>query len=87
VVVSASVWVLRITDPDIPRPFRAPWIPFVSTMGILVNGGLMFWLGKDNWIRLLAWLVVGLVIYIGYSRRHSALGKARAEQAAETAVG
>lgn len=86
VIVCASVWVLRITDPEIPRPFRAPWIPFVSTMGILVNGGLMFWLGKDNWIRLIAWLAVGLVIYIGYGRRHSAMGRrARAEQTAESA--
>ena len=42
VVVSAAVWILRITNPDAPRPFRAPWVPFVSTMGILVNGGMMF---------------------------------------------
>ena len=42
VVVSAAVWILRITDPDAPRPFRAPWVPFVSTMGVLVNGGMMF---------------------------------------------
>lgn len=85
VVVCASVWVLRITDPDLHRPFRAPWLPFVSSMGILVNGGLMFWLGMDNWIRLLAWLAVGLVIYLGYSRGHSKLGKSRAEAAVEAA--
>lgn len=75
VIVSASVWILRITDPDLPRTFRAPFVPFVSTMGVLVNGGLMFWLGLDNWIRLLAWLVVGLFIYFGYSRRHSILNR------------
>ena len=78
VIVSASVWILRVTDPDLPRAFRAPFVPFVSTMGVLVNGGLMFWLGRDNWIRLLAWLALGLIIYFGYSRRHSALGR-RAE--------
>ncbi len=55
------------------RPFRAPWVPFVSTMGILVNGGMMFSLGPENWIRLLVWLVLGLLIYFGYSRHHSAL--------------
>lgn len=75
VIVSASVWLLRISDPDIPRSFRTPFVPFVSTMGVLVNGGLMFWLGRDNWIRLLVWLAIGLVIYFGYSRRHSILGR------------
>ncbi len=73
VVVSAAVWILRITDPDAPRPFRAPWVPLVSTMGILVNGGMMFSLGPENWLRLFVWLVLGLLIYFGYSRHHSAL--------------
>ena len=48
VIVSAAVWILRITDPATPRPFRAPWVPFVSTMGILVNGGMMFFLGPGE---------------------------------------
>ena len=39
VVVSAAVWILRVTDPDDDRPFRAPMVPLVSTLGILVNGG------------------------------------------------
>jgi APA family basic amino acid/polyamine antiporter len=42
-------------------------------MGVLVNGGLMFSLGHDNWIRLFVWLVIGLVIYVAYSRHHSVL--------------
>jgi basic amino acid/polyamine antiporter, APA family len=75
VVVSAAVWILRITDPGAQRPFRAPWVPFVSTMGILVNGGMMFSLGLENWIRLLAWLALGLLIYFGYSRHHSLLAR------------
>ena len=73
VIVSAAVWILRITDPATPRPFRAPWVPFVSTMGILVNGYMMFSLGPENWMRLLVWLVLGLLIYFGYSRHHSVL--------------
>jgi APA family basic amino acid/polyamine antiporter len=80
VVVSAAVWVLRITDPNAPRPFRTPMMPVVCTMGIVVNGGMMFSLGPDNWIRLVVWLVLGLLIYFGYSRRHSLL---RAEGSAE----
>jgi basic amino acid/polyamine antiporter, APA family len=73
VIVSAAVWILRVTDPCAERPFRAPWLPFVSTMGILVNGGMMFSLGLENWMRLLIWLVFGLLIYFGYSRHHSML--------------
>ncbi len=75
VIVSAAVWILRITNPEAPRPFRAPWVPFVATMGILVNGGMMFSLGPENWLRLLVWLVIGLVIYFGYGRRRSALAR------------
>ncbi|MGC8641237.1 MAG: amino acid permease, partial [Isosphaeraceae bacterium] len=73
VIVSSAVWILRITDPDIPRPFRVRFVPLVSILGVLVNGGLMFSLGRDNWIRLLLWLVVGLTIYLGYGRHHSVL--------------
>jgi APA family basic amino acid/polyamine antiporter len=75
VIVSAAVWILRISDPAIPRPFRTPFAPFVSIMGVLVNGGLMLSLGHDNWIRLVAWLIVGMLIYLGYSRHHSVLGR------------
>ena len=75
VIVSAAVWILRITDPAVPRPFRTPFAPFVSIMGVLVNGALMFSLGHDNWIRLVAWLILGMLIYLGYSRHHSVLGK------------
>ena len=73
IVVSVAVWMLRITDPEMPRPFRAPMVPVVATLSILVNGYMMFHLGPENWLRLLIWLVLGLLIYFGYSRRHSAL--------------
>jgi basic amino acid/polyamine antiporter, APA family len=79
IIVSAAVWILRFSDPTTPRPFRAPWIPFVSTMGVLVNGFMMFYLGSENWIRLGIWLVLGLLIYFGYSRRHSLLRRGTAE--------
>jgi APA family basic amino acid/polyamine antiporter len=88
VLVSAAVWILRVTDPETPRPFRAPWVALVSTMGVLVNAYMMFSLGRENWIRLLVWLVLGLFIYFGYSHRHSALRRragAREEAGAKTA--
>ena len=74
-VVSAAVWILRWTSPEVRRPFRAPALPLVAALGILINGGLMFSLGRDNWIRLFVWLVLGLVIYFGYSRYHTKLGR------------
>jgi APA family basic amino acid/polyamine antiporter len=81
IIVCGAVWLLRISDPDTPRPFRAPWIPVVSTMGVLVNGYMMFKLGTENWIRLGIWLVLGLLIYFGYSRRHSLLRGGASEMA------
>jgi basic amino acid/polyamine antiporter, APA family len=73
VIVSAAVWMLRVSDPDAVRPFRAPLVPLVSSMGILVNGGMMLFLGPENWTRLFVWLLIGLFIYFGYSRHHSVL--------------
>jgi APA family basic amino acid/polyamine antiporter len=73
IIVSAAVWILRHTDPETPRPFRAPLVPVVSTLGILVNGYMMHSLGPENWLRLFIWMILGLLIYFGYSRRHSVL--------------
>ena len=70
-VVCASVWLLRRKSPEIDRPFRVPALPMVAGLGILINGGLMFSLGPDNWIRLIVWLGLGLVIYFGYGRYHT----------------
>ena len=61
-VVCAAVWILRHKSPEVPRPFRVRWLPLVASLGILLNGGLMFSLGPDNWIRLVAWLALGLAI-------------------------
>src|SRR5438128_3023468 len=73
VIVSIAVLVLRRTNPGQPRPFRTPWVPFVPIMGVLSNGYMMYKLGIVNWLRLIIWLIIGLVIYFTYSRRHSRL--------------
>jgi APA family basic amino acid/polyamine antiporter len=75
VVVSAAVLILRVTNPAIERPFRAPAIFFVAPASIVVNTALMHSLGRDNWLRLFVWLIVGLVIYFTYSRYHAKLGR------------
>ena len=71
VIVCIAVMVLRSTNPDQSRPFRTPLVPVVPILGILFNGYMMYKLGWINWARLIIWLIIGLVIYFTYSRRHS----------------
>lgn len=73
IIVCIAIVVLRRTNPGQPRPFRTPWVPFVPFMGILFNGYMMYKLGWINWARLIVWLVIGLVVYFAYSRKHSRL--------------
>jgi APA family basic amino acid/polyamine antiporter len=73
VIVCASVWVMRRTHPETPRPFRTPWVPAVPILGILVNFAMMYSLGEMNWIRLIVWLVIGQIIYVLYGQRQSHL--------------
>src|SRR5215469_2702691 len=82
VLVCAGVWILRVRRPDIERAFKAPAVPVTATLGVIVCGAMIYGLGWTNWLRLLVWLAVGLVIYFGYSRRHSQM---HPEQAAGTA--
>ena len=72
-VVCAAVLVLRKTRPDADRPFRCPLIWIVAPLGILVRGTMMLFLPSATWIRLVVWLVIGLVIYFVYGFRHSRL--------------
>ena len=76
-LVSIGVWVLRRKDPEAPRPFRVPWVPLIPLLSVASCLGLMLGLPIDTWIRLLVWLVIGLVIYFLYGRRHSVLGRHR----------
>ncbi len=71
VIVCVAIVILRRREPDRPRPFRTPWVPLVPALGVLFNGYMMYKLGWQNWARLIVWLVIGLVVYFSYSRRHS----------------
>jgi APA family basic amino acid/polyamine antiporter len=75
VVVCAAVWIMRGSNPDMPRPFRTPVIQFVAPAGIFLCLMMMVYLGWENWVRLFGWLIIGLCIYFFYSRHHSHLGK------------
>jgi len=75
VIVCAAVLVMRRTNPELPRPFRTPFVPAVPILGILTNMAMMFALGWENWLRLFVWLIIGLTIYFSYSQRHSRLAQ------------
>lgn len=72
-LVCAGVWIMRRRRPDLVRGFTVPALPLVAVLGIVVCGAMVFGLGWTNWLRLLVWLVIGLVIYFGYSRKRSKL--------------
>jgi APA family basic amino acid/polyamine antiporter len=71
VIVCAAVLIMRKTNPEAERPFRAPFGAVVPILGIAICLLLMFSLPKENWYRLVIWLALGLAIYFGYGRQHS----------------
>jgi basic amino acid/polyamine antiporter, APA family len=78
-LVSAGVLVLRRTRPDLPRGFRAPLVPLLPIASVGACIWLMVNLTVVTWIRFGAWMVVGVVIYLGYGRRNSVLGRRDAD--------
>jgi amino acid transporter len=75
VIVCAAVWILRVRRPDAPRPFRCPAVWLVAPLGIVVNITMMLFLSVETWLRLVVWLVLGLLIYFLYGYRRSLVGK------------
>src|SRR5215207_806374 len=73
VIVSIGVIVLRRTQPNLPRPFKVPFSPYIPILSALASLYLMYGLPFDTWMRLLVWMLIGLGIYFGYSVRHSKL--------------
>jgi APA family basic amino acid/polyamine antiporter len=75
VLVSAGVIVLRRSRPDLPRGFRAPWVPFLPIASVCACLWLMLNLTALTWVRFGIWLVIGVAIYVGYGCRHSVQGQ------------
>ncbi len=73
ILVCAGVWIMRVRRPELVRGFTVPALPLVAVLGILVCGAMIYGLGWTNWLRLGAWLVIGLVFYFGYGMKHSRL--------------
>ncbi|MBN9296110.1 MAG: amino acid permease [Filimonas sp.] len=73
VMVCLGIIILRKRMPDVHRPFRTPWVPVVPILGIITCLLMMFSLPLDTWIRLIVWLLIGLVIYFVYGKKKSKL--------------
>lgn len=76
-VVCVGVLALRITQPNLERPFKTPLVFVTAPLGALSALALMAGLPHDTWIRLAIWLAIGLLIYFIYGASHSKLGKAK----------
>ena len=74
-IVCAGVWILRVRQPDMPRPFKTPLVPLVPILGIISAVYLMTNLPLITWEVMIAWLLIGLVIYFTYSIKHSKVQK------------
>ena len=70
-IVCVGVLVLRIREPNAPRPFRTPAVYVVAPFGAATGLLLMFGLPLDTWLRFGIWLLIGLAVYWLYSVRHS----------------
>lgn len=72
-LVCISVIILRKKEPNMVREFRTPWVPLVPILGVITCVLMMVGLGWTNWLRLFAWMAIGIVIYFTYSKKNSIL--------------
>lgn len=75
ILVCIGVIILRKTDPNLPRAFKTPLVPFVPILGVVACGLMILGLGWTNWMRLIVWLALGMIIYFFYGKKHSKLNK------------
>jgi APA family basic amino acid/polyamine antiporter len=82
ILVSIAVLILRKRQPDRPRGFRVPWMPWIPIASVIFCFILMASLTVENWLRFFIWLLIGLCVYHFYGRRHSELNSANLRAAA-----
>jgi APA family basic amino acid/polyamine antiporter len=70
-LVCIGIIVLRKREPNLHRPFKTPWVPFVPILGVFVCILLMASLPVESWERLAIWMIIGIVIYLLYGKKHS----------------
>jgi APA family basic amino acid/polyamine antiporter len=71
--VCVGIIIMRKADPDHPRPFRTPLVPLVPILGAGLCLAMIVSLDNTTILVALAWMVIGLMIYFGYSKANSKL--------------
>ena len=79
VLVCAGIWIMRRKQPNVERPFRAPLVPLVPILGMLVCGAMIVALDNRTQLTAFCWMLVGLLIYFLYSKNHSKLNPNRVQ--------
>lgn len=75
ILISVAVIVMRKTQPDLPRAFRCPGVPYIPILAIVSCGVLILNLNGQTFIRFIIWLVIGMAVYFLYSRKNSLLNR------------
>lgn len=70
-IVCISVLILRKTEPTINRPFKTPFVPFIPILGAIICILQMVSLPSATWKRLIVWIILGVIVYLGYGIKHS----------------
>lgn len=73
VLVSLGVWIMRIKNPEMKRPFKTPLVPLVPILGALICAGMIVAIDSRTLKFAFAWMAIGLIIYFAYSRKRSKL--------------
>jgi APA family basic amino acid/polyamine antiporter len=73
VIVAIGIIFMRRREPDAPRPFKVPFVPWIPGLSALVSIVLMASLPWDSWERLIIWMLIGVLVYFAYGYRHSRL--------------
>jgi APA family basic amino acid/polyamine antiporter len=73
VLVSLGVWILRVKEPNIERPFKTPMAPVVGILGAIICTAMIVGLDRQTLTVAFGWMILGLLVYFLYSRKHSKL--------------
>jgi APA family basic amino acid/polyamine antiporter len=73
VLVSLGVWILRVKEPNIERPFKTPMAPVVGVLGAIICTAMIVGLDRQTLTVAFGWMILGLLVYFLYSRKHSKL--------------
>jgi APA family basic amino acid/polyamine antiporter len=88
VIVAVGIIFMRRREPDAPRPFKVPLVPWIPALSAVVSLVLMASLPWTSWERLLLWMAIGVLLYFGYGYRHSRLrGSAAPERPSSSVAG